>query len=248
MKRINADKTMLFTLMILTLSVGLSSATSVYAMNSPNTQPNPGLIPPGSTFDLTWMGDPNTDPHDVRVIRVHEPFIPNMAEGNTDAASNGIGDCIDQIDKAAAGEARMWELRHTDNSQPIQFSDIDAGEMISVKFGVSGANVNIVADAGVTISSATGKWVQITPGEVDVDFVDITGNWKMESCGTDFGGSGSWANEDGILVEEPVGGEILSINTSALLIAGFASSGIWMIPAFGAIAGTGVALYKLRRN
>lgn len=250
MKRINTDKTMLFALMILTLSVGLAGVQSVYAM-SPNTQPDPGTIPPGSTFDLTWEGDANTDPHQVRLIRVHEPGVITTV-GNTAAAGNGLGDCAvgDQISiTTMAGEPRMWELRHPDNSQPVQFSGIDDGEMVRVTFGQGLAMVPIVADAGITVSSTMGTWVPITPGDASADTVDVVGNWRMLSCGTDFGSNSSpWHDSDGILVEEPVGGEILSLNTSALLIAGLTTSGIWMIPAFGTIAGTGIAIYKLRRN
>jgi len=46
----------------------------------------------------------------------------------------------------------------------------------------------------------------------------------------------------------PVGGEILPINSAALLIAGISTSAIWIFPTVGTIVGTGIALYKLRKN
>jgi len=252
MKQSNADKTILFGLVLLTLSVGLASIQYASAM-SPNTQPDPGAIPPFGTFDLTWEGDAGTDPHDVRLIRVHEPAIINTV-GDTDAGSNGIGNCDagDQIKKTTVvGDPRMWELRHPDNSQPVQFTGIDSGEMVRVTFGEGLATVPITADPGITVSSAMGTWVPITPGDASADVVDVIGNWRMLSCGRDFTGApgvSPWSDSDGILVAQPVGGEILSLNTSALLIAGLSTSGIWMIPALGAVVGSGLTIYKLRKN
>lgn len=46
----------------------------------------------------------------------------------------------------------------------------------------------------------------------------------------------------------PVAGELLSLDSSALVVAGLASSAVWMIPAVAGIAGAGVYLVKLRTN
>ena len=46
----------------------------------------------------------------------------------------------------------------------------------------------------------------------------------------------------------PVGGEILPINSAALLIAGISTSAMWILPTVGTIAGSGLALYKLRKS
>ncbi|HUT05123.1 MAG TPA: DUF1194 domain-containing protein [Nitrosopumilaceae archaeon] len=45
-----------------------------------------------------------------------------------------------------------------------------------------------------------------------------------------------------------VAGELLSLDTSALVIGGLASSAIWMIPAVAGIAGAGIYLVKSRNN
>ena len=44
----------------------------------------------------------------------------------------------------------------------------------------------------------------------------------------------------------PVSGELLSVNSSALIVGGLASSMIWMIPAVAGITGAGIYLIKLR--
>lgn len=47
---------------------------------------------------------------------------------------------------------------------------------------------------------------------------------------------------------EPVAGELLSLDTSSLVIGGLVSSAVWMIPAVAGIAGAGIYLVKLRTN
>jgi hypothetical protein len=47
---------------------------------------------------------------------------------------------------------------------------------------------------------------------------------------------------------QPVAGELLSVNSSALVIGGLASNAVWMIPMIAGIAGTGIYLVKLRAN
>ena len=46
----------------------------------------------------------------------------------------------------------------------------------------------------------------------------------------------------------PVAGELLSIDSTALVVAGLASSAAWMIPAVAGIAGAGIYLVKTRTN
>ena len=45
-----------------------------------------------------------------------------------------------------------------------------------------------------------------------------------------------------------VAGELLSVNSSALVIAGLASSAVWMIPTVAGIAGAGIYMVKFRAN
>jgi len=49
-------------------------------------------------------------------------------------------------------------------------------------------------------------------------------------------------------VDTPVAGELLSLDSSALVIAGLTGSAAWMIPAVAGIAGAGIYLVKLRAN
>ena len=45
-----------------------------------------------------------------------------------------------------------------------------------------------------------------------------------------------------------VGGQLLSIDSAALILAGLQSSSIWMIPALAGIAGAGVYFVRSRMN
>ena len=47
---------------------------------------------------------------------------------------------------------------------------------------------------------------------------------------------------------EPVAGELLPLDTSALMIAGLTSMTVWMVPAIVGLAGVGVYLVKSRAN
>ncbi len=51
-----------------------------------------------------------------------------------------------------------------------------------------------------------------------------------------------------IITEHPVAGELLPLDTSALMIAGLSTSAVWMIPTVLGLAGAGVYLVKFRAN
>ena len=54
-----------------------------------------------------------------------------------------------------------------------------------------------------------------------------------------------WINET---PETVVGGELLPIDSTALLLAGLQTSAIWMLPILAGAAGAGIAAFKLRRK
>jgi len=51
-----------------------------------------------------------------------------------------------------------------------------------------------------------------------------------------------------ILTGHPVAGELLPLNTSALMIAGLTSMSVWMVPTVLGLAGIGVYLVKFRKH
>lgn len=73
-----------------------------------------------------------------------------------------------------------------------------------------------------------GEIIEFTRGETTLIQVNI---WTVSF------------NED-----DPVVGELLSLDTSALVVAGLTSSAVWMIPTIAGITGAGIYLVKLRTN
>jgi len=70
---------------------------------------------------------------------------------------------------------------------------------------------------------------------------------------TDFSLPTSVSTEDGMDAiafspETAVGGELLPIDSTALMLAGLQSSAIWMLPVLAGAAGAGFAAFKLRRK
>jgi len=64
-----------------------------------------------------------------------------------------------------------------------------------------------------------------------------------------FGGSAQVFQEVWITPhEKPVAGELLSVNSTSLVVAGLTSSMAWMIPAVAGLAGAGIYLVKYRTN
>jgi len=61
-------------------------------------------------------------------------------------------------------------------------------------------------------------------------------NEKLDSCDT----------EPDPVCKVPVSGKLLSLDSSALVIGGLASSAVWMVPAVAGIAGAGIYLVKFR--
>jgi len=108
----------------------------------------------------------------------------------------------------------------------------------------------ILIDGGVTY------WLEVKQNSGDTF---AAGWWSSDS----FFGNGAvfldeflddWTILDGdlnfVLTSQTpvVGGELLPIDTTALMLAGLQSSAIWMLPVLAGIAGTGFYLVKFRTN
>jgi hypothetical protein len=81
-------------------------------------------------------------------------------------------------------------------------------------------------------------WVRSTPQGNPANNVITAYAIEPNTCATGGGGGG----------EEQVAGELLSLDTSALVIAGLTSMSVWMVPAVASIAGVAVYLVKFRAN
>jgi len=78
--------------------------------------------------------------------------------------------------------------------------------------------------------------------------------WYSSGAGWQGGTDESWAIDNveinllGVESDTPVGGQLLSIDMTALFLAGVMANTVWMVPTLGGIAGAVVALFIIRRN
>jgi len=86
------------------------------------------------------------------------------------------------------------------------------------------------------------------------ELVQNLGNTSEEHCVVTFGifleeGRGFVEVRQELWINEPqVAGELLSLDSSALLIGGLTSMTVWMVPAVLGLAGVGVYLVKFRKQ
>ena len=67
--------------------------------------------------------------------------------------------------------------------------------------------------------------------------------WKFE----DSGGVVVFVTQE-LWINQPVAGELLPLDSSALMIAGLTSMSVWMVPTVLGLAGAGVYLVKFRKQ
>ena len=177
------------------------------------------------------------------------------------------------VDKPGAGgnvpaTVSAWQLRNTADTQYIRYF-LPAGASLSVPFGslTAGSNTVVTGLGGAkfttdgsdpltsgtaTTSPVSAKWVPVAGGPIVPANTDRVGLYRVATCGVEPPPQANPATPmEAIGAFETtlqVAGEILSINTSALLLAGLSTSAVWMLPTVGAVVGTGVAVYKLRKN
>ena len=257
MKTIFNDFRKIFTMTILiasiaTLAVGY--VPSALAMNTPNVSSDPATTVLGGTSVIKITADASTLNHDRSTLGMYDPDNTLALNANT---IGGSGNCRTGL---ASGPGVHWELRHLDGTTPLVFTMSAVGDTFKVKFGTDAGVPITDKTAGTTVSSMNVKWID-TSGGSDPAKYDILTNpldpfdsYTVRACGFEnvitIGSptGGLYNAESQVFVAEPIGGEILAINSAALLIAGLTTSAIWMIPAVGAVAGTAVTLYKLRQK
>ena len=72
------------------------------------------------------------------------------------------------------------------------------------------------------------------------------GTWVFTSCAIDTSSPVSNVKSNSITVTKPVAGEILSIDTTALLLAGAQQNGIWVLSSLAIVAGASFALLRFQ--
>ncbi len=223
----------------------------VSAMMSPGMDiiPDPQVV--DNSVVLEFDGDPGDAPHDIYLTRVADAgVIPSVFNSDSDGIAQNPCEDGSEIDKTAAADGDMWELRDTAGTKVVEIHIEDVGDTVSIPFG-TGADVaitvvgNVLTKATTTDGAVTmAKWVNITPiGSgfgVDADNTDTVGSYTWASCGVDDGGPGDkYERSESFDIELPVGGELLPISMAVLLVNGVSQSALWLIPL---VAGAAITL------
>jgi len=150
----------------------------------------------------------------------------------------------------------VWELKNTGNTARIQ-AFLPQGETMKVLFKsgtvtvtVSSVGSGLTTD-GTTPDASDPESVSAIWDDINNSVAASTGTltppdlYFILACGEDILiGQNLNYQSNGIFQNQvPVGGELLQINTAALLVAGISTSSLWMIPILGAVVGYGV--YRL---
>ncbi len=171
------------------------------------------------------------------------------------------GDSICEPTKVGTG--MVWAL--VNSAGNLARYTVDVGESITVTFkdGTTAANPVATGNTIANMLSGTGPYVWLeylgpaapvgdglfNAGATVPQLATLGNLWGFFTCGVDgFGLAGEQpgSQQETFRVELPVGGEIISINTSALVIAGLMTNGMMLVPILGAAATAGTVFTVLR--
>jgi len=164
--------------------------------------------------------------------------------GNTQSAyANGFS-CTLTPDEVTVtlnpGESTIIEKTFDCGGRDIDETNTDAVGCGNVGIDIVNSNFQN-PEVGVrtfeeTITN-TGGSPGMTHCEVNYTIIEVVG-----------GGQTQLIQKIWVTTPPPVAGELLPIDSSALMIAGLTSMSVWMVPAVAGLAGVGVYLVKFRAN
>lgn len=155
-----------------------------------------------------------------------------------------------------------YQLRDNDGAL-VGYRLTSSGEFVQIPWGhgvfINAAQVqtsaggSLVKATTVTPVSYPIHWEEVDDGNLAT--ADDTSNitplpdvYKLASCGVEGAGNGlNYQDAGAFMIVLPVGGSIIPIDASALLIAGLFTTPLMALPAVGAVAGTALTIYKLRK-
>ena len=145
----------------------------------------------------------------------------------------------------------------------IEFSDIDFVNTVPLRMNVD-VTANPDQSAGISVwrdnsnayfaqtSFEYDSGLQTIPIGIDDDtfLINTSGDYSLTTVITliNEGAGTSFLTSDMFTLDRILGGELLSLDNSALVIAGLTSMSVWMIPTVLGLAGAGIYLVKFRAN
>jgi len=256
-------------LFVLVGTLGVGSLQYAFA------DPGPTCLLPSAftTLDsfITWTcwGDGVFTPHtggSSVVFRAFEPgavpdttvsFPGGLSCGTPVVAGGGGTDGFTDaflLDNAAlfGTQANLWTIVQPTVGPSFPPGPL-AGLQDSISFyypsGPAAILTSITTDGTAPPPSLAGPsaWVQIGSNPATTPAL-LLGSWTILTCVVDGSTGVTGGDIDGFTVQRPVAGEVLSINTTALLIAGAQQNAIWALSALAVIAGVSFTLLKFKVN
>ena len=193
---------------------------------------------------------------EVLVTANTKAVIEELGVYESDAINtNPDDDDICSIPNADA-TLNVWFLRNTGDTFFIQ-AFLPQGETMKVLFKSGTVTVTVTStgsgltDDGSTPDASDGESVSAIWKNQNFGVAASTGTltppdlYFILACGVDIiAGPNLPYQSRGIFENQaPIGGELVPINTAALLLAGISTSAFWMVPIIGAAAGYGI--YRL---
>jgi hypothetical protein len=146
----------------------------------------------------------------------------------------------------------VWQLVRSSDDAPIGYKFAAGGILgqVKTKYGTgvgttSGNTVTVTVNGDTTLrfgssdgtlgASATAYWKKVPPTVNNIN-TDNLGFQSFLTCGTE--GSANFHGGGQVEIVKPVGGEIIPVSTTALLLAGFSTSALWLIPLTVVAAGS----------
>ena len=245
--------------------LSIASLPSAMAqINSPLITFSPSTPDVGGSVLVTLTGDPTvggtaTAPHtDVRVGFANPGFFI-FDPGTSGLDGDGDGDpdnCGLSTDIPPTVDEDDWYYLMTvfGGTTAVEFF-IPAGATVtlSIPGGVGGATtIGLAGGATTTDGDLTGFWVPQNAGFPDAPALDELSPpaYRFLDCGYDQGagasGAGRYSRATDFSTQQPVAGEIIPIDTTALLIAGVSSSPMWALLSLTVVAGIAFTLLRFQ--
>jgi len=238
-------------LVILFAGVGVllvSAIPNAYAM-SPSISPSPATPVVAGALDVIVTATGASTNHIQGIVRVYEPGVDPAAGGETSFTTCDFGTTVVTVAGRRVFEFRQFSAQGVANEYTMTIGGSD----LVIPF-TAGAIVPTLG-AGISLDENTGIWIRAEGAGSLIPSIDfLTANvgdeYRLATCGYDFAGlppgRGQYDVTTPFPTQQVVAGEILPIDTTALLIAGITSSPMWILAALGVATGVAVALLKFQ--
>jgi len=241
MKLMSSNFQRILCLGVLFAGIAVLIIPDAFAMPGPGTERVPSKPIVDETIIFKIIAN-NLATHEINKLRAYDT-------GQT----VGIAGIPAQPDCVLAGGdvgVTVWELQRAGST--LKF-DVEAGQTFAVKFG-KGLAPTFPGNTAVNFDPAAGAftWTVVDGPNVANNIDDLVQStdvplapYQWAACGIELDDT-PFIFSDSFFTQIAVAGELIPIQTSALLLAGFNANAIWILPALVAVAGGAFAVLRFQ--